>query len=68
VLSLLPLVSPVFMFLRLLASEVATWQVLLAVATNLVGIAFLLRATARVFRTRILSCAAVNGRAPSAEG
>lgn len=55
VLSLIPLLSPGIMFIRLLVSDVPAWQVGLAVVVDVATIYVLLRAAARIFRIGILA-------------
>ncbi len=53
-LSLFPLTAPMTMMLRLSASSVPMWQLLLAVGLLLVTVYFILRAVARVFHAQYL--------------
>lgn len=55
VLSLVPIYTPMTMFLRILVSEPPAWQVALSLLLSVATIAFLLKATAKVFRAGLLA-------------
>jgi len=55
VLSLVPIYTPMTMFLRILVSEPPEWQVALSLVLSVATIAFLLKATAKVFRAGLLA-------------
>lgn len=55
VLSLVPIYTPMTMFLRLLVSEPPAWQVALSLLLSVATIVFLLKATAKVFRAGLLA-------------
>ncbi len=55
VLSLVPIYTPMTMFIRLLVSEPPAWQVALSLLLSVATIAFLLKASAKVFRAGLLA-------------
>jgi len=55
VLSLVPIYTPMTMFIRILVSEPPAYQVALSLVLSVATIAFLLKATAKVFRAGILA-------------
>ncbi len=55
VLSLVPIYTPMTMFVRVLVSEPPAWQVALSLVLSVGTIAFLLKATAKIFRAGILA-------------
>ena len=55
VLSLVPIYTPMTMFIRILVSEPPAWQVALSLVLSVATIAFLLKATAKVFRAGLLA-------------
>ncbi len=55
VLSLVPIYTPMTMFIRILVSEPPAWQVALSLLLSVATIAFLLKATAKVFRAGLLA-------------
>ncbi|MGV8040392.1 MAG: ABC transporter permease [Thermoanaerobaculaceae bacterium] len=55
VISLIPVFTPITMFMRIVVSEPPFWQVLLSVALSLGTIVVMLWATAKIFRVGILS-------------
>ena len=55
VLSLVPIYTPMTMFVRILVSEPPAWQVALSLLLSVGTIAFLLKATAKIFRAGILA-------------
>jgi len=55
VLSLVPIYTPMTMFIRILVSEPPAWQVGLSLVLSVATIAFLLKATAKVFRAGLLA-------------
>ena len=55
VLSLVPIYTPMTMFLRLLVSEPPAWQVALSLVLSVASIAFLLKATSKIFRAGLLA-------------
>ena len=55
VLSLVPIYTPMTMFIRILVSEPPVWQVALSLLLSVGTIAFLLKATAKIFRAGILA-------------
>jgi len=55
VLSLVPIYTPMTMFIRILVSEPPAFQVALSLVLSVATIAFLLKATAKVFRAGILA-------------
>jgi ABC-2 type transport system permease protein len=55
VLSLVPIYTPMTMFIRLLVSEPPVWQVALSLLLSVATIAFLLKATAKIFRAGLLA-------------
>ena len=55
VLSLVPIYTPMTMFIRILVSEPPAWQVALSLVLSIGTIAFLLKATAKIFRAGILA-------------
>ncbi len=55
VLSLVPIYTPMTMFLRILVSEPPAWQVALSLLLSVATIAFLLKATAKIFRAGLLA-------------
>ena len=55
VLSLVPIYTPMTMFIRLLVSEPPAWQVALSLALSVATIAGLLKASAKVFRAGLLA-------------
>ena len=55
VLSLVPIYTPMTMFIRLLVSEPPAWQVALSLVLSVATIAFLLKASAKVFRAGLLA-------------
>ncbi|HPC84057.1 MAG TPA: ABC transporter permease [Thermoanaerobaculaceae bacterium] len=55
VFSLIPVFTPITMFMRIVVSEPPFWQVLLSVALSLGTIVVMLWATAKIFRVGILS-------------
>ncbi|MFN7986035.1 MAG: ABC transporter permease [Thermoanaerobaculia bacterium] len=55
VLSLVPIYTPMTMFVRILVSEPPAWQVALSLLLSVATIAFLLKTTAKVFRAGILA-------------
>lgn len=55
VLSLVPVFTPITMFMRIVVSEPPLWQVLLSVGLSLGTIVAMLWATAKIFRVGILS-------------
>jgi ABC-2 type transport system permease protein len=55
VLSLVPIYTPMTMFVRILVSEPPAWQVALSLLLSVATIAFLLKATAKIFRAGILA-------------
>lgn len=55
VLSLVPIYTPMTMFIRLLVSEPPAWQVALSLVLSVGTIGFLLKATAKVFRAGLLA-------------
>jgi len=54
-LSLVPIYTPMTMFIRILVSEPPAWQVALSLVLSVATIAFLLKATAKVFRAGLLA-------------
>jgi ABC-2 type transport system permease protein len=60
-LSLFPLTSPVSMISRMTATDVPTWQLVLAAALQLLTALLIVRLVARLFRAQIL----LSGQAPS---
>jgi ABC-2 type transport system permease protein len=54
-LSLFPLFAPITMFARILVSEPATWQIILAIVLSIATIYVLFWITAKIFRVGILS-------------
>jgi len=61
ILSLFPLTSPVSMISRMTATDVPTWQLVLAAALQLLTALLIVRLVARLFRAQIL----LSGAAPS---
>lgn len=55
VLSLVPIYTPMTMFLRILVSEPPAWQVALSLLLSVASIAFLLKATSKIFRAGLLA-------------
>jgi len=55
VLSLVPIYTPMTMFIRLLVSEPPAWQVALSLLLSVATIVFLLKATAKIFRAGLLA-------------
>ena len=55
VLSLIPIYTPMTMFMRILVSEPPAWQVALSLVLSVATIAFLLKATAKIFRAGLLA-------------
>ena len=55
VLSLVPIYTPMTMFIRILVSEPPAWQVALSLVLSVATIAFLLKATAKIFRAGLLA-------------
>ncbi len=55
VLSLVPIYTPMTMFVRILVSEPPAWQVALSLVLSVATIAFLLKATAKIFRAGLLA-------------
>jgi ABC-2 type transport system permease protein len=55
VLSLVPIYTPMTMFIRILVSEPPAWQVALSLALSVATIVFLLKATAKIFRAGLLA-------------
>lgn len=55
VLSLVPIYTPMTMFIRILVSEPPAWQIALSLVLSVATIAFLLKATAKVFRAGLLA-------------
>jgi ABC-2 type transport system permease protein len=55
VLSLVPIYTPMTMFVRILVSEPPTWQVALSLVLSVATIAFLLKTTAKIFRAGLLA-------------
>jgi ABC-2 type transport system permease protein len=55
VLSLVPIYTPMTMFIRILVSEPPAWQVALSLVLSVGTIAILLKATAKVFRAGLLA-------------
>jgi ABC-2 type transport system permease protein len=55
VLSLVPIYTPMTMFIRIVVSEPPAWQVALSLVLSVATIAFLLKATAKVFRAGLLA-------------
>ncbi|MRR12673.1 ABC transporter permease, partial [bacterium] len=55
VLSLVPIYTPMTMFVRILVSEPPAWQVALSLVLSVATIAFLMKATAKVFRAGLLA-------------
>jgi ABC-2 type transport system permease protein len=55
VLSLVPIYTPMTMFVRVLVSEPPAWQIALSLVLSVGTIAFLLKATAKIFRAGILA-------------
>ena len=55
VLSLVPIYTPMTMFMRILVSEPPAWQVALSLVLSVATIAFLLKATAKIFRAGLLA-------------
>ena len=55
VLSLVPIYTPMTMFIRILVSEPPAWQVALSLALSVATIVLLLKATAKVFRAGLLA-------------
>ena len=53
-LSLVPLMTPVLMVLRVTVGGVPTWQLWLAVALNLIAAAVIIRSVGRLFRAQVL--------------
>jgi ABC-2 type transport system permease protein len=53
-LSLFPLTSPIAMIARLVVTDVPFWQPALATLLLVISVFFILRLTARMFRTQIL--------------
>ncbi len=54
-LSLVPIYTPMTMFIRILVSEPPAWQVALSLVLSVATIAFLLKAAAKVFRAGLLA-------------
>ena len=54
-LSLVPIYTPMTMFVRLLVSEPPAWQVALSLVLSIATIAFLLKTTAKIFRAGLLA-------------
>ncbi|CAG0999791.1 partial putative protein YhaP, partial [Gammaproteobacteria bacterium] len=55
VLSLVPIYTPMTMFIRLLVSEPPAWQVALSLLLSVATIAGLLKASAKIFRAGLLA-------------
>lgn len=55
VLSLVPIYTPMTMFIRILVSEPPAWQVALSLLLSVATIALLLKATAKIFRAGLLA-------------
>ena len=55
VLSLVPIYTPMTMFIRILVSEPPAWQIALSLVLSVATIAFLLKATAKIFRAGLLA-------------
>jgi ABC-2 type transport system permease protein len=55
VLSLVPIYTPMTMFIRILVSEPPAWQVALSLVLSVATIAFLLKAAAKIFRAGLLA-------------
>jgi ABC-2 type transport system permease protein len=55
VLSLVPIYTPMTMFIRILVSEPPAWQVALSLVLSVATIAALLKATAKIFRAGLLA-------------
>jgi ABC-2 type transport system permease protein len=55
VLSLVPIWTPITMFIRILVSEPPLWQVALSIALAALTVVFLLWATSKIFRVGLLS-------------
>lgn len=55
VLSLVPIYTPMTMFVRILVSEPPAWQVALSLVLSVATIAALLKATAKIFRAGLLA-------------
>lgn len=55
VLSLVPIYTPMTMFIRLLVSEPPAWQVALSLLLSVATIVFLMKATSKIFRAGLLA-------------